>query len=78
MILKNKRTRETLEITETEFKKRFSKEINASLESYKRTVMAKPTFHPFKIKNDIERDFYFNLRWNFNNHGISNWYIERM
>ena len=78
MILKNKRTRETLIITESEFKKRFAKEISASLASYKRTVMAKPTFPPFKINNNIERDFYFNLRWNFNNHGISNWYIERM
>ncbi len=78
MILKNKRTRERLELTEAEFKKRFAKEINDSLESYKRSVMAKTMFLPFKINNDIERDYYFNLLWNFNNHGISNWYIERI
>ena len=78
MIVKNKRTKEKLELTEDEFKKRFAKEIQASLESYKRSVLAKPTFLPFKTNNNIERDFYFNLRWNFNNHGISNWYIERI
>lgn len=78
MILKNKRTRETLEITESEFKKKFAKEIKDSLESYKRSVLAKPTFLPFKINNNIESDYYFNLRFNFNNHGISNWYIERI
>ena len=75
MILKNKRTRETLEITDSEFKKRFAKEINDAFESYKKTVLAKPYF---KMNNNIEGDFYFNLRWNFNNHGISNWYIEKM
>ena len=53
-IVKNKRTKEELELTESEFKKRFAKEINDSLESYKRTVLAKPTFLPFKINNDIE------------------------
>ena len=78
MIVKNKRTREILNITESEFKKKFAKEINDSLESYKRTVLAKPTFPPFKINNNIESDYYFNLKYNFNNHGISNWYIEKL
>jgi hypothetical protein len=78
MIVKNKRTRETLDITLEEFKKRFAKEIEDSLESYKRSVLAKPTFPPFKINNTIEGDFYFSLRYNFNNHGISNWYIEKI
>ena len=75
MIVKNKRTRETLDITLEEFKKRFAKEIRDSLESYKRTVLAKPTF---RVNNDIEGDYFFSLRYNFNNHGISNWYIEKM
>ena len=78
MIVKNKRTRETLDITLEEFKKKFAKEIKDSLESYKRTVLAKPTFPPFKVNNDIEGDYFFSLRYNFNNHGISNWYIERI
>ena len=58
-----------------EFKKKFAKEIDDSLESYKRTVLAKPTF---RVNNDIEGDYFFSLRYNFNNHGISNWYIEKM
>ena len=34
MILKNKRTKEKLELTAAEFKKKFAKEINNALESY--------------------------------------------
>ena len=41
----------------------------------KRTVLAKPTF---RVNKDIEGDYFFSLRYNFNNHGISNWYIERI
>ena len=75
MILKNKRTKETLDITDSEFKKRFAKEINDAFESYKRVVLAKPYF---KMNNNIESDFYFDLHWNFNHHANSNWYIEKM
>ena len=58
MILKNKRTRETLNITLPEFKTRFAKEIKAAFESYKQTELAKPYF---KIKNIDESDFYFDF-----------------
>lgn len=75
MIIKNKLTKEKLELNVYEFKKKFAKEINDAFESYKRTVLAKPYF---KINNDIEGDFYFDLAWNFNHHGNSNWYIEKM
>ena len=44
MILKNKRTRETLNITLPEFKIRFAKEIKRAFESYKRTELAKLIF----------------------------------
>ena len=74
MILKNKRTRETLNITLPEFKTRFAKDIKRAFESYKQTELAKPHF---KIKNIDEDDFYFDLQWNFNHFGISNWYIEK-
>ena len=47
MILKNKRTRETLNITLPEFKTRFAKELKRAFESYKQTKFAKPYF---KIK----------------------------
>ena len=37
MILKNKLTRETLEITYPEFRKKFAKELQTAFESYRRT-----------------------------------------
>ena len=39
MILKNKLTRETLEITYPEFRKKFAKEIRRAFESYRRKKM---------------------------------------
>jgi len=74
MILKNKLTKETLEIPYHEFRKKFAKEIQTAFDSYKQTELAKPYF---KINNLIEEDFYFNLQWNFNHLGNSNWYIEK-
>lgn len=75
MILKNKRTREIINITLSEFKIHFAKEIKTAFESYMRTELAKPYF---KIKNTDEPDFYFDLQWNFNHHACSDWYIERL
>ena len=72
MILKNKRTRETLNITLPEFKIRFAKELKRAFERYKQTELAKPYF---KIKNVDEDDFYFDLQWSFNHHACSDWYI---
>lgn len=74
MILKNKRTREILELNLPEFKIRFAKEIQTAFESYEQTELAKPYF---KIKNVDEGDFYFDLQWNFNHHACSDWYIFR-
>ena len=37
MILKNKLTKETLDITYPEFRKKFTKEIEVAFESYRRT-----------------------------------------
>ena len=73
MILKNKLTREKLELTLSEFKTHFAKEIQVAFESYKQTELTKPYF---KIKTKDESDFYFDLQWNFNNHACSYWYIE--
>lgn len=58
MILKNKRTRETLNITLPEFKIRFANEIKRAFESYKQIELVKQYF---KIKNINESDFYFDL-----------------
>lgn len=75
MILKNKLTKETLVLSEEEFKTRFVKEIETALDSYKQTELSKPYF---RLNRDIESDFYFNLQWNFNHYGNSNWYIEKL
>lgn len=77
MILRNKRTRETLEIEYPEFRKKFAKEIQNSFESFRKTELNK-TFYNVKDDNSIEFNFYFQLQWNFNNFGNSVWYIERM
>ncbi len=42
MILKNKRTRETLEIEYSEFRKKFVKEIQIAFESFRKTELNKP------------------------------------
>ena len=77
MILQNKLTNETLNISCAKFKIKFAKEIQISFDSYRKTQLNK---YSYKIidDNSIEQDFYFNLQWNFNNFGNSNWYIERM
>ena len=72
MILKNKRTRETLELTLPEFKIRFAREIKRVFESYKQVELAKTYF---KIKNKDESDFYFDLQWNFNHYASSVWIL---
>ena len=75
MKMKNKQTKEVLDLTRSDFEKKFSNEINTALESYTKTELSKPYF---KINKNIESDFYFNLQWNFNNFSNSNWFIEKM
>ena len=75
MILKNKRTRERIQLSYTEFQVKFAKEIQTALESYIKTENAKPYF---KINKTPESDFYFDLRWNFNHFCISDWYIVKI
>ena len=77
MILKNKRTRETLEIEYSEFRKKFAKEIETAFESYRKTQLNKYSWN-FKDDNSLEFNFYFELQWNFNHFRNSNWYIERL
>lgn len=77
MILKNRRTRETLEIEYAEFRKKFAKEIQISFESYKQTQLNK-SFYCFKDDNSMEFNFYFQVQYNFNSFGNSAWYIERL
>lgn len=76
-MLKNKLTKEMLDIPYSEFRKKFAKGIKTVFESFKRTELNK-TFYNFKDDNLIESNFYFDIRWNFNHFGNSNWYIEKL
>ena len=77
MILKNRITREILDIEYSEFRKKFTKEIQIAFESFRKTELNSP-FYNYKDDNSMEFNFYFELHWNFNHFGMSNWYIERM
>ena len=77
MILKNKLTQKTLNIPYSEFRRKFAKEIHDAFESYRKTELNKYSWN-FKDDNSLEFNFYFELQWNFNHFGMSNWYIERM
>lgn len=77
MILKNKRTGEQKELTLQEFKKEFDKEIKASFKDYVDTQL-RHIYYGVGINSDYLQDFYFDLRYNFNNFGISAWYIEKI
>lgn len=75
MILRNKRTRERIQLSYTEFQVKFAKEILTALESYIKTENAKPYF---KANKNPKSDFDCDLHWNFNHFGNSNWFIERL
>lgn len=77
MIIKNKLTGEILDIPYSEFRKKFVKELQDAFESYRKTQLNKYSYK-FKDDNSMEFNFYFDLQWNFNHFGISNWYIERI
>ena len=77
MKVKNKLTKEPLDIPYSEFRIKFSKEIQDAFESYRKTQLNKYSWN-FKDDNSLEFNFYFELQWNFNNFGLSNWYIERI
>lgn len=77
MILKNKLTKEIINISYFEFRKRFARELQVAFESYRQTQLNKYSYK-LKHNNYIEQDFYFDLQWNFNHFGMSNWYIERL
>ena len=75
MILKNKRTKECIQLSYTEFQTRFAKEIKVALESFIQTNNNKPYF---KYNKNLESNFYFDLQWNFNHFRNSDWYIEKV
>lgn len=79
IIVKNKRTRELFELTLPEFKEKFKAELKTALDNF--TIQkSRKNFLPSFVKpnNNFESDFYFDLRWNFNNLQNSNWYIKHI
>lgn len=77
MKVRNKLTKGTLNISYSEFRKHFARELQLAFESYSQTQLNK---YSYKIKdnNSFEQNFYFNLQWNFNHFGMNNWYIEKV
>lgn len=79
IIVKNKRTRELLELTLPEFKEKFKVELKTAFDNFEKQENRKNFLLPYvRPNNNFESDFYFSLRWNFNNLQNSNWYIERI
>ncbi len=77
MILRNKLTKEALDILYSEFRIKFAKEIQDAFESYRQTQLNK-YFGNSKDDNSMEFNFYFQPQWNFNNFGNSVWYIKKI
>lgn len=77
MIIVNRHTREKREISYENFRKEFKRDIERAYQSYRQTCLNKPTYK-YNDDQSIEFNFYFELHWNFNNHGNSAWYIERI
>ena len=59
MILRNKLTKEVLEIPYSEFRKKFAKEIQDAFESYRKTQLNKYSWN-FKDDNSLEFNFFLN------------------
>ena len=60
MILKNKRTKEKIELSYNDFRTKFAKEIKIAFESFKKTELNKP-FWNRQDDSTIEVDFYFDI-----------------
>ena len=81
IIIRNRRNYEDKqELTISEFKIKFSKGLSSALQIYtnnqKQKDMIKPLF--MHINTDYKSEFYNDLRWNFNTHSNSEWYIDRI
>ena len=81
IILKNRRDNSTLELGFDEFKAQFQQELQQAINLYtnrekEKKAMLLPPFTP--DNNNYTSDFYFDLRWNFNNYAQTNWYIANI
>lgn len=79
LIIKNRRNNEEqLELTLEEFKSKFQMELKQAIKTYKAHQESKNFLPPFlKPTPNYEQDFYFDLRWNFNNYAQTQYYIAQ-
>ena len=79
LIIKNRRNNEEqLELTLEEFKAKFQMELKQAINTYKVHQESKNFLPPFlKPTPNYEQDFYFDLRWNFNNYAQTQYYIAQ-
>lgn len=79
LIIKNRRNNEEqLELTLEEFKAKFQMELKQAINTYKAHQEGKNFLPPFlKPTPNYEQDFYFDLRWNFNNYAQTQYYIAQ-
>ena len=79
LIIKNRRNNEErLELTLEEFKAKFQMELKQAINTYKAHQESKNFLPPFlKPTPNYEQDFYFDLRWNFNNYAPTPYYIAQ-
>ena len=79
LIIKNRRNNEErLELTLEDFKAKFHMELKQAINTYKAHQEYKNFLPPFiKPTPNYEQDFYFDLRWNFNNYAQTQYYIAQ-
>lgn len=79
LIIKNRRNNEEqFELTLEEFKAKFQMELKQAINTYKVHQESKNFLPPFlKPTPNYEQDFYFDLRWNFNNYAQTQYYIAQ-
>ena len=79
LIIKNRQNnKERLELTLEEFKVKFQIELRQAINTYKAHEESKNFLPPFiKPTPNYEQDFYFDLRWNFNNYAQTQYYIAQ-
>ena len=79
IIVKNRRNnQEKYELTLEEFKAKFRDELTTAIQVYTHHQEQKDIIKlPFmQLNTDYKQDFYRDLRWNFNNHAPTVYYIE--
>lgn len=76
VILKHRRKNERFELTLEEFKIKFQFELSQAIHTFKEN---NKSFLPdFCKKKVTDQDFWFDLRWNFNNYAMCIYYIEQI